>query len=330
MLNLFVSTDSQEIRTTNNHYFMMIDELINCYSFQKIKISDIQKKSAEEMREFFQERFQKIPSNLIFFENLTEMYTFDFPTEIKINVIMVDLHHGGKIKTNRIKSLKKVSRVLASYGYCFHKYYDTKTPVYYFPHCVAFDTPFNATPINKVLVTGRLNKTIYPFRDYAWYQSKKNKNIHYLPVNCNYKISSHNDNLIYGKKYIENLGQYLACFTCDASETRPYVVAKHFEIMSSGSLLLAGNVNTKNYFDQLGFRDGYHYLSVTPANFLEKVNYITNPENLTKINEIRLNGYQYCRSHHHIKNRIEYLQKIFNNEDIELHTNGINQSKYFF
>jgi hypothetical protein len=226
--------------------------------------------------------------------------------------------------------LNKVSRVFSSYGYCFHKYYDTKTPIYYFPHCAAFDVSFNENPKTQVLVTGRLNKNIYPFRDYAWYLSKKNTNIHYLPVNTRYTINVHDDNLIYGQKYIDNLSQYLACFTCDASENRPYIVAKHFEILSSGSLLLAGNINTKKYFEKLGFRDGIHYIAIEPSNFLEMVKYITDPKNLEKINEIRKNGYQFVKEYHHYKNRIEYLKKIFNEEEIGCNDDGINNSVYHY
>ncbi|XWV26181.1 hypothetical protein QJ857_gp0897 [Tupanvirus soda lake] len=321
MLNLVVLNNNKGIRTTKLHFYKLFECLASMQYFVIVQFSEISSKTEIEMKEIFLKLFGKLPDNIVFFEHLTEMHEMKIPSEIKINVIVDDLHHGGDIKKNRILSLTKVSRILSTYGYSFSKYYSTNVPVYFFPHSVAFDIKFNETPINKILVSGRLNPSIYPFRNHVVKLSKKNKFLQYLPVNCNYEIYKDSPDLLYGQKYVEKLSDYLACFTCDASIDRPYIVAKHFEILSSGSLLLAGNPNTKNYFEKLGFIDGMHYISVTIDNINEKIAYITNPINRETINKIRKNGYDLVREKHTFRNRANYLKDILENS-----TNVIRQN----
>ncbi|XWV24935.1 hypothetical protein QJ856_gp0846 [Tupanvirus deep ocean] len=330
MCNLVVLNNNKGIRTTKLHFYKLFDCLATMQNFVTIQFSEISDKTEIEIKEIFMKLFGKLPDNIIFFEHLTEMHSIKIPSEIKINVIVDDLHHGGEIKKNRIASLTKVSRILSTYGYSFAKYYCTNLPVYFFPHSSAFDIKFNETPINKILVSGRLNKNIYPFRDFMFKLSKKNKCLEYLPVNCNYEIYQDSYDLLYGQKYVEKLSEYLVCFTCDASADRPYIVAKHFEILSSGSLLLAGNPHTKNYFEKLGFYDGVHYMSTTIDNINEKISYIMDPINRETINKIRKNGYELVREKHTFKNRANYLKNILeSNDNIICQNDGIFGGTYF-
>jgi hypothetical protein len=341
MLNLIVINNNDAIRTTKLHFYKIFDFLSRMSDFKTIEFAEIDGITQTQMSDLFYKKYFVIPDNIIFFEHLTEIDKINVPDECKINIIIDDLHHQGVIKKNRIIGLKKVSRILSTYGYCFGKYYTTTVPIYFFPHSAAFDVTFNNNPINKILVSGRLNKNVYPFRNVIYKMSSKNKNIEYAPVNCNYEIRQDSENLIYGQRYVDKLNRYLICFTCDASSERPYIVAKHFEIMSSGSLLFAGNPNTKKYFDKLGFVDGVHYISVAPNNLEDKIKYVTDPINRDSIDIIRKNGYEFVRSRHFYRNRAQYLKNILiggphqklkdlsPESNFILHEDGIFNSNYY-
>jgi hypothetical protein len=331
MFNLVIINNENGIRTTNIHLHKLFEYLSTMPNFKTVGYIEIAAMSETQMIDFFIQKFGAIPDNIIFFEHLTEMDQINIPIKCKINVIIDDLHHKGKIKKNRMLGLKKVSRVLSTYGYCFAKYYTTDIPIYFFPHAAVFDIPFNMDPIGKILVSGRLNKYIYPFRNLLYELSKKNKYVEYMPVNCSYEVLCDSEELIYGKRYIEKLNKYLVCFTCDASENRPYIVAKHFEILSSGALLLAGNPNTKKYFEKLGFIDGVHYIAITTENLLDKIGYVMHPNNKETIDKIRKNGYEFVKKKHFYKNRAEYLACILeeNRNRITSCSDGICASNYF-
>ena len=332
MLHLIVINCYDGIRTTKPHYFKMFDYLETLENFKTITFPEIGNKNENEMKNIFVEKFGKIPDNIIFVEHLTGLALLNIPKEIKINILIDDLHHQGTVKIQKVRGLAKVSRILSTYGYTFNKYYPHGVPVYWFPHSGTFDLGFNENPINKILISGRLNKDIYPFRQHIINLAKKNTFLQQLKVNCRYEIKSDSENLIYGKKYVEILNKYLACFTCDASSDRPYIVAKHFEILLSGSLLLAGNPNTKIYFEKLGFIDGTHYISATIGNIAEKIKFIENPDNKFTINKIRKNGYELAKQKHTYFQRANYLINILennNNDNIIRYDDGINQSIYF-
>lgn len=337
MFHLVVINQKTGIPTTLIHIHKLFDSLSTQMHFGKIEYNQLVNKSEIEIRELFMEQYNQIPNNMFFFEHLTDINTLNIPSEIKINIFIDDLHQQGKIKKSRLEGIKKVSRIFSTYAYCFHKFYPKTIPVYFLPHSITYtfteNIKFNNNPKHKILLSGRLGKQgkeIYPFRYYVYQLSKKNDFIEQLPVNHNYSIQVDSDDLIHGEKYIKVLNQYLACFTCDASADRPYIVAKHFEIMSSGSLLLAGNPNTKYYFEKLGFQDGVHYLSVTMDDLNEKIAYIQNPNNREIIDTIRRNGYQLVRSKHTHINRANYVTQVLEENDQSIiYRDGINDSEYF-
>ena len=86
-------------------------------------------------------------------------------------------------------------------------------------------------------------------------------------------------------------------------------MAKHFEILASGSLLFACNPHTKKEFESLGFKDGEDYISCNNVNMKEKITWLKNPLNLKKINIIRKNGNRKV-CNHTWKKRTELLNYI--------------------
>lgn len=328
MLNVLLNVKIDGIRTDLPHFDAIFDYLEENHHLQKLDYTELTDKTTEEIKQYFLNKYNAIPNNIIMKSHLTKILDINLPEEINVVVLIDDLHHQGSARKNRTNVLMKCSKILSTYGYCFHKYYQLKTPVYFFPHCAVYDIGFNENPVDKLLVSGRLHNNIYPFRHLLHQLSKKHPKIDYLTVNFKYVIQEDSPNLIYGKKYVEKLNQYLACFTCDASVNRPYIVTKHFEILLSGSLLVSGNPNTKKYFEKLGLIDGIHYVSVNQSNYQEEINKILDPNNRDNIDQIRRTGYLFAKKYHTVASRGGYLQQILGGKEIELHTDGIDNSQY--
>lgn len=338
MINLIaINKKNTDISTSNLHIFDMIDILVKKYKYEIIEISLLFMKN---INSYFKKKYGKLPDNILVFKGSSAIKDFETDYDIKISFFIDDIHGGGKTRINRKRSLSRVINVFNTYAYAFHKYYfkiqywyqKTKNPYFltdysgnllWLPHSTRFtDIPFNNKPIKKIIITGRLNKRVYPNRQIIYNFSKIRKDIKYLKPNIGYriKISNNKKNLIYGKKFYLYINQYLCGFTCDLIPKRPYLVAKHFEIMASGALLLACNPNTKQYFQMLGYNDMEHYISCDPDNIEEKTNFILNPDNRELIDKIRKTGYEYTIQNHNYEVRTDFLHDVL--------TNNYNDSKY--
>ena len=258
----------------------------------------------------------KPPEIVLSFENMKDIHEANIPEDVKIYIILDDLHHAYCNPNNIINS-KKVYGIFTMYAYCYDIFYPKKQRVYLTPHAVTFTRDFNEKPIEKVLLSGRMNKSVYPFRQIVLEKSKKSKDIDRLVPNVSYRLNkrTNNEKSIYGQKYVDYLGKYLACFTCDLSEQRPYLVCKHFEIMASGSLLLAGNMHTKQIFEELGFIDMEHYVAVTIENFDEKVKYVLDPKNRELIDKIRRKGYELAKEKHTYLHRARFIDSVIRGKE---------------
>ncbi len=331
MLNIFVCNNRDFVWTSLLHFARMMEYLIEERGYKKIFYDTLVGMKRAEITKYFIDNFGAVPDNLIFYECLDKILIISRPHKTKFNIIIDDIHHQGRTKKNEIIGLTKTTRIFSTYGYTFAKYFDTTVPVYFFPHSSAFINDINPNPINKLLISGRQGSLIYPFRHYMVKESLKNDNIDVLGVDFSYTLPEHDSSLVYGKNYIDKLSEYLCCFTCDASDARPYIVSKHFEIPASGSLLLAGNINTIYYFTKLGFIDGEHYIAANESNIMSKVSYILDPANAETINKIRKSGHdKFCSTHTFI-HRAKWLDDILNDvpDCSILQSDGANDSNYY-
>lgn len=293
---------------SKRHLFDMLDLLVNKYNWQYIS------KDALLQKQFKNTFLYQNLEHLLLITGSSQIKDFNVPQDTKISYIIDDLHTCGVIKRERNKNYHLVHKIFATYGYCFDKFYPNipLDKVVWFPHSARYILPFNENPIKKILVSGRINPSQYPNRNRIYKFSLKDKFIEYLKPELNgYRAKSEKDikTKLYGEKFYYELNKYLICFTCDASKDRPYIVAKHFEILGSGSLLFACNPNTKNEFESLGFIDGEDYISCNPKSMREKINWLKDPKNLEEINKIRKNGYKKIKNHTW-KVRTKYLNKI--------------------
>ena len=322
MINLIaINIHNSNISTSNLHIFDMIDLLVKKY---KYKIIEMKLLFMKNINSYLKKIYGKLPNNIFLIQGSSAIKNFKTDNNIKISFLIDDIHSVGKNKRDRLKSLNKITNILNTYAYAFNKYYpNTNYNLFWLPHSTRFtDIPFNNKPIKKIIITGRLNKRVYPNRQIIYNFSKIRKDIKYLKPNIGYriKISNNKKNLIYGKKFYLYINQYLCGFTCDLIPKRPYLVAKHFEIMASGALLLSCNPNTKQYFQMLGYNDMEHYISCDPDNIEEKTNFILNPDNRELIDKIRKTGYEYTIQNHNYEVRTDFLHDVL--------TNNYNDSKY--
>lgn len=327
MLNLIIGQSSDFIYTCNLHFQQMIKHLLALPQFVQLSASVLENLTKNEIVHLLKTKFSQLPNNILFYEELP--LHIPFPDECKLILIIDDLHHQGAVAKKRRLQLQKVDKVLATYGYCFRQYYHTTATIYFFPHASCAIRPFNDCPIAKICVSGRLNDQIYPIRQRFYQMCQTSNQCIYLPVNCRYVITNDNDTLIYGHRYVHTLGNYLACITCDVSANRPYIVAKHFEILASGSLLLAHNTHTQPYFKTLGLIDKKNYLMINDQNMQETIDWVLNPANKIAVTNIRMAGYQLALAYHSVQARVDYLMDILNNENGVYCTNGLANTCYY-
>jgi hypothetical protein len=146
---------------------------------------------------------------------------------------------------------------------------------------------FNDDPKMRCLLSGAVNSKIYPLRSFVKKQSNN--------IDCKKAI---------GDKYAELLNSYFCCVT--SCSIFNYVLAKHLEIPSTGSLLLT---NETSDLKRAGFISNYHYVPVTKKNVIAKISHCLKKPN--KYKHIRKQGMEFVRKNHSVVNRIEQLKRIF-------------------
>jgi hypothetical protein len=149
---------------------------------------------------------------------------------------------------------------------------------------------YNPTPINKVILSGNININIYPER--LQLKELNLPNVYHLEF-C--QLS----------EYTKELNKYLCSFVSNVSMWNPgtkskvntkFLLLKYLEVLASGSLLLAEKCIQKE-FETIGLISGLNCYMTSMNDIKSSIDYILNPENIDKINEIRLNGYNFYKDY---------------------------------
>ncbi len=234
-----------------------------------------------------------------------------------------------------IEDIHKSYRLFGVSAIFYKKYFSNKTKNYLlvryenavktlYPNCNYYCLPFsvddnilpefNARPIKRILLTGRLKKKNYPVRDLVF----DLKDI--LPIEIlehpSYKQLKHN---FVGKCFLSKINKFIASVSTCGSYRFNYVVAKYFEIPASGALLFAYIEPIKDILSKYGFVDGHNMVAFTQDNIVEKIHYILDPKNKAEIDKIRLNGYNLIKKRHTHKTRFYkeldlFLKKLYSNK----------------
>jgi hypothetical protein len=310
MLALINELDKESTR--HKHITFILDLLVKNNNCAFININEINN-NKNNLSDFFIQKYNCIPKYFITFAGIGS-----FP-EIIINItnimkfvcIIDDIHHAKSIRNSRLPVLKRCDIIFSSYAYEYTRW---KLPqpknLFLLPHSGAWIIDFNENPINKILISGRVSNT-YEDRLFMYKLAETNNKLEILKCDFSYTEKNKN-NLLCEENFYKYLNKYLCCFVDTA---RDYMLAKIFEICSSGSLLLTMNENIKDIFSDLGFIDNHNYISCNKENIIQKIDFITNPNNIHIINNIRKNGYELVKSNHNFINRYNMLLDILNNND---------------
>jgi len=93
---------------------------------------------------------------------------------------------------------------------------------------------------------------------------------------------------------------------CDSSVYH-YLLAKHFEIMASGALLICDEYG-KNLLEKLGYIDNIHFVSYTIYNIAHVMEKLKEPSSFMNIRE---SGYNFTKDNHMVSNRVKSIIEIF-------------------
>jgi hypothetical protein len=266
------------------------------------------------------------PDTKISFESLMKKNNIDL-TQIKLVLFFETYYNFVAIECNKYKFKKiyvigdlhnprRISAgsfncdiLFANYHYLIKNYLeDNKIKKSYFlPHSAIndFDCDFNNNPVNKILISGALNKDIYPLRDYL---IGLNKDLDFKGLIDYFKHPGYRSKTTDCKYYAQEINKYLCCFTDCAKD---YLLLKFFEIPATGSLLLCEvNDVTHPIMNNLGFIDMENCVFCNKDNLKQKIKYILDPKNRDEIDRIRINGKLLIINRHSAEHRAKYINDI--------------------
>lgn len=165
--------------------------------------------------------------------------------------------------------------------------------------------------INKIVISGNLNKALYEERNILL---KYKKNIEKLEYNINHRLNNKTNN------YIKKCSLYKSCFYSTCFNKKNLIIPEYtichklYEILSSGSLLLASSKN-ENALNNVGL---YHLENCIIINCYnendinKKINFICNDKNNEIINKIRKNGFELAKNNFTYKEKYNEFLNIIN------------------
>ena len=167
-----------------------------------------------------------------------------------------------------------------------HKY--KFMPKFFSPYNRYSDLSFNDIPKMRCLMVGSLNEEVYPLRSFI----------------IKSRLVDYRKPVYVGDRYANLLHSYFCCIA--TSSIFNYVVAKHYEIPATGSLLLA---NETTDLGKAGFISNRHYVPITKENVYEKITQCL--KNPNEYSDVRREGMEFVRKNHSINNRMDFLKSVF-------------------
>jgi hypothetical protein len=227
---------------------------------------------------------------------------------LNLNVKILCHVHDFFYKLKQYDNLIKTHRYIEiGFEDQIKKYTSSKNTIYPLIHCATnnFIKEFNKNPINKIFLSGGISK-LYPERKEFYNYAIKNNSKIFIKARPMYFEKDDN--------YANELHSYIACFYSSINElNNTILLAKAFEIPATGSLLLA-HKSCKDSLMKVGFKENINCLFIENNTYDQVINYILDPNNRGKIDEIRMNGQKLVLENHtesiRIKKINEYLDKI--------------------
>ena len=181
--------------------------------------------------------------------------------------------------------------------------------VIWVPHAAGPDflLPLAQAPVASVFVSGAIND-FYPLRMAMRELVLRRPELGRIHPHPGYaRAFDYATDSSVGRGYAESIRQCLAGFT-DSSRFL-YVVAKHFEIPATGALLIADRAVSAQLAD-LGFIDGWNYLSADSGDLEAVVEHALDDRNRAEVDAIRRRGHALIRERHTTRHRAQQIDAV--------------------
>ncbi|CAI5719857.1 unnamed protein product [Hyaloperonospora brassicae] len=224
-----------------------------------------------------------------------------------------DLHYYDQFNPIVLRDsiLTKVDVLVSTYTYLMDDYFAAVTnlvnerdlPVtVWLPHSSGPDfvnASFNEYPINKIILSGKLGSSWYPLRHWLGMYQQTHQRIMDVYPHSGYYVSDNQSAI-----YASYLRSYRTAIT--TTSIFQYVVAKIFEIPSTGALL-AVDRDIAPLLAALGMNDGEHYVGYDRRDPEAIIWWASDEHNWPAIDRIRRTGMEHVRQHHLVTNRVQAL-----------------------
>ncbi|RLN89498.1 hypothetical protein BBJ28_00015708 [Nothophytophthora sp. Chile5] len=225
-----------------------------------------------------------------------------------------DLHYYDQFDpiTLRDQIFTSVDVLVGTYTYFMDDYFASVTRsvsardlplTVWLPHSSGPDfvnASFNEHPINKILLSGKLGSNWYPLRHWLGGFQQTHRGVMDVYQHSGYYVAD-NQSTIYAS--------YLRAYRAGITTTLlfQYVIAKIFEIPSTGALLVM-NRDMAPLLAALGMHEGQHYVGFDRRDPEAAVWWVSDPRNWPEIDRIRLAGMQLVHEMHQVTNRVRALE----------------------
>ena len=296
-MKLLVSWMRELSGYVSREFYYVMQDLIQLHEWRQIDPPSLSQHSGS-VKEYLLEVFGEIPKVVLFWE------TYDL-----VNIVLPALHDlgcraiifaddvhmlwGHELKRDvRLRAFSQCDTVMSSYAYVFDDFYPElrgrKTAVW-IPHSASpdFVLPFNDRPENAILLSGFVGG-LYPLRLQLKDLQRRSRCAIVQHEHPGYRENyDYERDLRIGAGYARTIHRFKAAFT-DALTFR-YVVAKHFEIPATGTLLVADGT-VREPLRQLGFIEDVHYVPVSGETLEERISYVLDSCHNDEIESIRRRG----------------------------------------
>jgi hypothetical protein len=299
----------------SREFAYIIRDLIGNYGWRHIETYDLLR-DPRSLKNLLLDKYGELPETILFLEG----YELLSAREKEINeldchkcILCDDLHCWSLwMRREKIRAFSMCDTILSTYGYIFDHFYpelsNTKD-IAWIPHSASPDflLDYNGNPENAIFLSGAVSDH-YPLRQQMkdLFTNGANRIVyHQHPgYHCHY---NYENNANIGRAYAERINSYRGAFT-DSSKYE-YVVAKYFEILATGSLLVADSA-VSSPLKELGLIEDVHYVPVSIEDLKDKIEYVLNENNHESLDEIRKKGQEEVWGKHKTSDRARLINNI--------------------
>ncbi len=318
---IVIDTDSKVYKGTATFIRIFIEELQRKKSWHIINSSDL---VGPNFLENIQNKIgTATPPDVVAFyvlrANILDKWS-DLPTLPVFKVLIVeDLNWADDIEPLK-RSYPWMDVLFARYPEHMMKFVDASkiNSCYVFPHAASqpfFDSQATSKT-HKVLLLGKeSDDDWYPLRKVAREEIKVKKSPlwkEHIHKGYNTEVNALEEAADFAQ-WIVNYDIAVGGGPYPDKTFGPYVIAKHFEIPATGTVLLADKLYVP-FLRQLGMIENVHYIASTPKNLNKTVDYWLSPKRRKDLAIIREQGHRLAQKCHNITHRIELFDKTVTQE----------------